>query len=166
MLENFNKYNHLVLWKSTKDIQQSEKCPCFKNHWTSHIKSRNLWSSDPKASFISLTPPCWFCQAKEIHDDQELLCQCWGDSPNLERWAICTLSKAVNRNYNLRGGSLGKITSSASLRLYLWAGTAYSWLRLWCVRRTLKMAQALHTLLVDPRPECASIEDLKESSRN
>ena len=80
----------------------------------------------------------------------------------MERWAICTLSKAVRRNYNLRGGSVEKITSSPSLRLYLWAGTAYSWLRLWI----LKMAQALHTLLVNPRPECASIEDLKESSRN
>ena len=61
----FNKYNHLMLWKSTKDIQQSEKCPCVKNHWTSHGKSRNLWSSDPMASFISLTPACWFCQSRE-----------------------------------------------------------------------------------------------------
>lgn len=138
----FNKYNHLMLWKSTKDIQQSEKCPCFRNHWTSHGKSRNLWSSDPKASFISLTPACWFCQGKESMMTRSFSAKVEETHP-VWKGGQYTYSAKLSVEIVTSGGSVGKITSSPSLRVYLWAGTAYSWLRLWCVLWMLKMAQAL-----------------------
>lgn len=128
----FNKYNQQCLEINQRHTTISEKCPCFRNHWTSHGKSRNLWSSDPKAFFHQPHPSLLVLPKVKSP---------WWPGASLPKWRRLTqfgkvgqytiLSKAVRRNCNL-GWVSGEDLSSPAWGVYLWAGTpAYSWLRLW-----------------------------------
>ena len=83
----------------------------------------------------------------------------------MERWAICILSKAVRRNYNLGwvSGEDHKLPQPEGILVG---------------RNSIFLAEAVmctvdaedgtspYTLLVNPGPECASVENLKESNIN
>lgn len=79
---------------------------------------------------IHLPAAYTFCQGRDSCDDQQPRCQCWRDSPTLDRWAMQTLNKAVSRNEHLGGQWIERIMGSPRHRSHSQSKTAYSWLRL------------------------------------